>query len=515
MFSDYKIPNREFCAKFAAKSAKLDQAEVDARRARVMAPLREIAEKTEPLTIENINKFFSTRVLNTAVDLIDEHFFDGEIRGMFAENRCCFSVCMENRCTTTGGKCWTKGKVITIKLSSKVFQKAFKKARKNRAVGRVPCDDILSCLVLILEHELVHALISCDCRLSGYFEVPEEKLGSPVMKLQANARSGHSKTFMAILNNRFGHTEFRHTVFGERITTFKQGDIKVGDIIGVRQKADFPNFKTGKNYARFNSVEVAKVSLLGVRVKLTDKGTIRGLYGRLYDPVKHKEVDLGVIPYENIISKNEPQTWDTPERKVSEPVKVKQPPVKKQSSPPKPVAKKNTVKKPLCNKRNPAPPCPEGMTIKKRPNGEECCYKSAGKPVVKTKKVSPVPKPVAAPKPVLEKPVAAPQKDLKNLEPSFDFVSKPHSVEVIDSELNYKQLKPETRKYIDSLQRLKLNKKILLNTSDLFPKTVPNHLILKVGVKYLLVDRSGSNYVRYATKILNIPTPSKGFENVY
>ena len=156
MFSDYKIPTREFCAKFAAKSAKLGQAEVDARRAKVMAPLREIAEKTEPLTTENINKFFSTRVLNTAVDLIDEHFFDGEIRGMFAENRCCFTVCMENRCTSTGGKCWTKGKVITIKLSSKVFQKAFKKARKNRAVGRVPCDDIISCLVLICS--LLHIL---------------------------------------------------------------------------------------------------------------------------------------------------------------------------------------------------------------------------------------------------------------------------------------------------------------------------------------------------------------------
>ena len=498
MFSDYKIPTREFCAKFAAKSAKLGQTEVDARRAKVMAPLREIAEKTEPLTTENINKFFSTRVLNTAVDLIDEHFFDGEIRGMFAENRCCFTVCMENRCTSTGGKCWTKGKVITIKLSSKVFQKAFKKARKNRAVGRVPCDDILSCLVLILEHELTHALISCDCRLSGYYEVPAEKLGSPVMKLQADARSGHSKTFMAILNNRFGHREFRHNVFGERITTFKEGDIKVGDIIGVRQKADFPNFKTGKRYARFNSVEVTKVSLLGVRVKLTDKGTIRGLYGRLYDPVKHKEIDLGVIPYENIISKNEPQTWDTPERKESEPVQVKQPPVKV------PSPKKNTVKKPLCNKRNPAPPCPEGMTIKKRPNGEECCYKSA---VVKTKKVSPVTKPVA-------KPVAT-QKDLRHLESSFDFVSQPHSVEVIDSELNYKQLKPETKKYIDSLPRLKLNKKISLNTSDLFPKTVPNHFILKVGVKYLLVDRSGSSYARYATKILFIPTPSKGFVNLF
>ena len=218
------ISTREFCKKYAAKSAKLDSKDVDARRAKVMDPLREIAEKSEPLTIKNINKFFSTRILNTAVDLIDEHFFDNEIKDMFERNKCCFTVCMENRCTLTGGKCWTKGKKITIKLSSKVFQNAFKKARKNRAVGRVPCDDILSCLVLILEHELVHALISCDCRLSGYYEVPQEKLGSPVMKLQSNARSGHSKTFMAILNNRFGHREFRHTVFGE--SNYKEGDIR-------------------------------------------------------------------------------------------------------------------------------------------------------------------------------------------------------------------------------------------------------------------------------------------------
>ena len=125
------ISTREFCKKYAAKSAKLDSKDVDARRAKVMDPLREIAEKSEPLTIKNINKFFSTRILNTAVDLIDEHFFDNEIKDMFERNKCCFTVCMENRCTLTGGKCWTKGKKITIKLSSKVFQNAFKKARKN------------------------------------------------------------------------------------------------------------------------------------------------------------------------------------------------------------------------------------------------------------------------------------------------------------------------------------------------------------------------------------------------
>lgn len=484
------ISTREFCKKYAAKSAKLDSKDVDARRAKVMTPLRGIAEKSEPLTIKNINKFFSTRILNTAVDLIDEHFFDNEIKDMFERNKCCFTVCMENRCTLTGGKCWTKGKKITIKLSSKVFQKAFKRARENREVGKVPCTDILSCLVLILEHELVHALISCDCRLSGYYEVPEEKLGSPVIKLQSHAKSGHSKTFMAILNNRFGHREFRHNVFGE--SNYKEGDIKVGDIIDVRQKADFPNFKTGNKYARFNSVEVTKVSLLGVRVRILETPLIKTLYGKLYDPIKHKEIDLGVVPYNNVLSKNESTSWDAP-KSVAEPVK-------------KPVAK-NTLKKPLCNKRNPAPPCPEGMVIKKRPNGEECCYKSTGKPAVKSKKVSPVAKPVSPSKPV--------EKDLRTLESSFDFLAKPVNLAAVESELDYKKLKAETKKYIDSLPRFKLNKKVELNQSGIFSADKPSHLILKVGVKYLLVDTSGSSYVRYATKIIGIPTPSKGFSDLY
>ena len=499
---------REFCKKFAAKSEKLDLKDVETRRARVLGSLREIAEKSEPLTIKNINNFFTTRVLNTTVDLIDEHFFDNEIKSMFERNKCCFTVCMENRCSITGGKCWTKGKKITIKLSSKVFQKAFKRARKNREVGKVPCTDILSCLVLILEHELVHALISCDCRLSGYYEVPEEKLGSPVMKLQSHARSGHSSTFMAILNNRFGHSEFRHNVFGNSI--YKEGDIKVGDIIGVRQKADFPNFKTGNKYAKFNSVEVTKVSLLGVRVRILETPLIKTLYGKLYDPIKHKEIDLGVIPYNNVLSKKESTSWDAP-KPVAEPVKKPvAEPVKK------PVAK-NTLKKPLCNKRNPAPPCPEGMVIKKRPNGEECCYKSAGKPVVKTKKVSPVAKPVSPPKTVV-KPVSPPKsvaKDLRTLESSFDFVAKPVNVVAIDSELDYKKLKPESKRYIDSLPRYKLNKKVDLNQSGIFSADKPKHLILKVGFKYLLVDTSGSSYVRYASKILGIPTPSKGFSDLY
>ena len=40
-------------------------------------------------------------------------------------------------------------------------------------------------------------------------------------------------------------------------------------------------------------------------------------------------------------------------------------------------------------------------------------------------------------------------------------------------------------------------------------------LCMPLGVKYLLVDTQGSSYVRYASKIINIPTPSKGFTNLY
>ena len=514
------MDTREFCKKFAAKSAKLDPKDVEIRRARVLTEIKSLIDDKKPLTVDNINEVMTSKVLNTAVDSIDKHFFDNNLKSMFEskKKRCCFSICMENECmilkgTKIAGNCKfnrEKGG-ITIFLSTKVLQESFGTERKKREVGKIPCTDILSCLLLILEHELVHALITCDCPYSE-FDDPDDKLGSPVEKLKVDVATAHSSTYMAILNNRFNHKDFYVNILGGK---FDKEDFKVGDIIGVRKKVDFPNFKTGSKFTRFKSVEVTGVTSSGVKVTLTDKGVIRALYGReLYDPVKHMRVDLGLIPFGNVVNKVEPIHHSA----------------EKPKSPPKPVArpvarpepKKNTVKKPMCNKRNPAPPCPEGMTIKKRPNGEECCYKL----VVKTKKVSPIPKPVVepvakpasppkpVPKPVV-KPASPTKPDLRNLEPSFDFVSKPDSVEVIDSELNYKHLKPETRKYIDSLPRLKLNKKASLNTSDLFPKTVPNHFILKVGVKYLLVDTQGSSYVRYASKILYIPTPSKGFVNIF
>ena len=173
--------------KYAAKSAKLDPKDVETRRARVLTELQGLLDKKKPLTIDNINEVITSKVLNTAVDLIDKHFFDNDLKSMFEskKKRCCFSICMENECmilkgTKIAGNCKfnrEKGG-ITIFISTKVLQDSFKTERKKRVVGKVPCSDILSCLLLILEHELVHALIKCDCPYSE-FDDPGDKLGSP------------------------------------------------------------------------------------------------------------------------------------------------------------------------------------------------------------------------------------------------------------------------------------------------------------------------------------------------
>ena len=74
---------REFCIKYAAKSAKLDPKDVEVRRARVITDIQGLIDKKKPITISNINDIFTPKVLNGAVDSIDNHFFDNDLKSMF------------------------------------------------------------------------------------------------------------------------------------------------------------------------------------------------------------------------------------------------------------------------------------------------------------------------------------------------------------------------------------------------------------------------------------------------
>merc|ERR1711871_1171825 len=162
------------------------------------------------------------------------------------ENRCCIYFCMGDACGNTAGVCsYIKGVKpqdrikLTVKMMPNVFIKSFKNVDiELRAVGNIACRDILTCFLLTLEHELVHAIIFCNCK-----EFDKTNKGPGNWKGLTRPGNRHSKTFMSILNNRYGHKTFTHDLHtgvtveeleGEK---FGSHNVKVGDIIvlNVRQ----------------------------------------------------------------------------------------------------------------------------------------------------------------------------------------------------------------------------------------------------------------------------------------
>ena len=105
-------------------------------------------------------------------------------------------------------------KFLTTDKISKSFEKEFQKK-----AGDVNCYDPLECMMLIFEHELVHALMFCFC-----FDIDRVPV-SQNHKIPGNwtgrTKAGHNKTFMSILNNIFNQTHYYH---GLNYTANKTGN---------------------------------------------------------------------------------------------------------------------------------------------------------------------------------------------------------------------------------------------------------------------------------------------------
>ena len=232
------MTDHAFCKKFAGIVGKLSADQVERRR-KVVIDLIEKRIKDEGLTLntKTINQVFTGRMFEYIISLIDEHFFENELMARFRENKCCLTACMENRCTSVGGKCWRRGKVFTIKLSTKVLQNAFEMERINRTVNEVECKTLLKCMLIIFEHELTHAILGCDCLSSAYSDDPSVTFSN--FKGPTRPGNGHSKTFMGVVNNRFGHTGFVHRIRGQDPSMagkkrYKKEDLKKGDVVIIR-----------------------------------------------------------------------------------------------------------------------------------------------------------------------------------------------------------------------------------------------------------------------------------------
>ena len=472
----------KICNIYASKKKKLTQTDITEKRNELLRLTQASIEKDGlTLTLDNIPTVFTTKRFSDIFNLIDAFFFDTILKKTMDANKCCFSICLDNKCTKSSGTCWSWDKTFTIKLSTKVFKKSFEKLSiKQRAVGLVDCDDLLTCILLVLEHEIVHAIVGCNCKAYGY------SASSPgIYKEGADFKSGHSITFMSILNNRFGQTSRFHQLFGRKIATslhdkpsFSKKNLNVGDRVKIKLKISGAD-------TYIVEANIIKLNPTKFHFETNDKPFLKAF------PTRSglNKVRLSTN-YNYLIEKMEEPVYKTDPPKTKKLVKKK-------------LNNKPVTKKPVtdgCTTRNPRPPCKSGYTKKKRPNGTECCYKGTTKKLVK-------------------KPARHPTRvdDFRYLDPLFDFISKPHDVKDLSRSsktVNYQTLQPNTKKYIDKLKRFHWNKDTPLTERDSL-KDMPQHLILKVNSNYLLVDTQGHSYVGYANIIKNLPNPDKGIKDVF
>ena len=184
-------------------------------------------------TLSGLNRLFelfnrdNRAFFHKLLELYDEAFFQNKLRELCCEQNCKFNICWNNRCTSTGGICKYKphlytrkdsktGKQVKIKsqvasieihLAPKVFTKGLLNLpdSDHLKTGGLTCDNFLNCMLLIFEHELVHALIACFCVGEGDVKHSREATWKG-----NTGGGGHGIIFMSIVNNLFGQTEFTH-----------------------------------------------------------------------------------------------------------------------------------------------------------------------------------------------------------------------------------------------------------------------------------------------------------------
>ena len=107
--------------------------------------------------------------------------------------------------------------------------------------------------------------------------------------------------------------------------------------------------------------------------------------------------------------------------------------------------------------------------------------------------------------------------NVRSIVDTFELLGKPGNINELkkySKPIDYKKLEETQKKFIDKLKSFNWNKDKPLNEYDSL-KNMPEYLILYFDNHYLLVDRQGFSYARYAAVIKNLPNPEKGIKDVF
>lgn len=202
---------------------KLPQKELDSKKAKVYSKLKKV------FTSPNFHKLTDKHVKET-FNIIDEVYFDNFISKYMKQNNINLGLKSSHKLTCTAGQCkWITehhtGKTnYSLVISAAIIEKVFSKNEKSLKINGLHCLDRLECYISIFEHEITHLLIQLFC--------PEEGVGT----------GGHTKTFRHIVNNMYGHTEYKHDLLsGDAVTVennikYFKDNIEIGDTIVAQYK---------------------------------------------------------------------------------------------------------------------------------------------------------------------------------------------------------------------------------------------------------------------------------------
>jgi len=248
---------QNYCKQLASCSSKLSSTVINEKRKQVYdkmiayADLKEEDLKNTSESIVNFSKKINSLKYNNKsffsylLNCYDEIFFDNKLRRNCTASNATINISWNTKMTCTGGVCRFKKsrRETRIELSSKVFNEGLKNLPENEKLSAngVECNNLLNCLQLVFEHELVHAIIYIFCIEYGRSGnvIPTSCWTGNV----ARGEGGHTKTFMSIVNNLFGHTGWKHDLLSykrgrksaEQIGKLRDA-LKIGDSVSFESK---------------------------------------------------------------------------------------------------------------------------------------------------------------------------------------------------------------------------------------------------------------------------------------
>jgi hypothetical protein len=197
--------------------------------------------------IEPRLKNLSTADLRDIFEIIDFVWFHGLLQRL---PHTTLSFRLSKAWKKVAGTCTKRGCHYTISLAPNLHMKPFKTMYRQNAGGKdLYCYNPLDCLLNTFYHELVHLIIFVLCP-------------------QYNVPGGHSNEFKKIMNNLFGHTDFRHG-FG-----------KDPDKVGKWTKSSLATQKINYIYIDHpNTKQKTKVKIIALnprkaRIRIPDTGKI-------------------------------------------------------------------------------------------------------------------------------------------------------------------------------------------------------------------------------------------------